>query len=94
MSVTILSSTCSTLSPDLADIHGASCAGIPIISSISFFISSGLAFGKSILFNTGKISKLLSSAKYTFASVCASTPCEESTTSTAPSHAAKLLDTS
>ena len=80
--------------PDFADMHGASCAGIPIISSISFFISSGLAFGKSILFSTGNISRLLSKAKYTLAKVCASTPCDESTTSIAPSHAAKLLDTS
>ena len=69
ISVTILSKTSSTLSPDFAEIHGASCAGIPIISSISFFTSSGLAFGKSILFITGKISKLLSIAKYTFANV-------------------------
>ena len=33
-------------------------------------------------------------AKYTLASVCASTPWLESTTNIAPSHAAKLLDTS
>ena len=66
---TILSSTSSTFNPDFAEIHGASCAGIPIISSISFLISSGLAFGRSILFKTGNISKLLSNAKYTFASV-------------------------
>ena len=74
--------------------QGALEQSIPIISSISFFTSSDLAFGKSILFNTGIISRLLSNAKYTFASVCASTPCEESTTSTAPSHAARLLETS
>ena len=43
--------------------QGASCAGIPIISSISFFTSSGLAFGKSTLFITGSISRLLSMAK-------------------------------
>ena len=68
-SVTILSNTSSTLSPVFADIHGASCAGIPIMSSISCFTSSGLAFGRSTLFITGKISRLLSIAKYTFASV-------------------------
>ena len=73
-SVTIRSNTSSTFNPVLADIHGASSAGIPIMSSISFFTSSTLAFGKSTLFNTGNISKLLSIAKYTFASVCASTP--------------------
>ena len=93
-SVTILSNTSSTFSPDLAEIHGASIAGIPIISSISFFTSSGLAFGKSILFITGNISKLLSIARYTFASVCASTPWLASTTNIAPSHAARLLETS
>ena len=40
------------------------------------------------------ISKSWSNAKYTFANVCASTPCAASTTNKAPSHAAKLLDTS
>ena len=64
------------------------------MSSISFFTSSGLAFGKSTLFITGNISRLLSNAKYTFARVCASTPWLASTTRIAPSHAAKLLDTS
>jgi len=64
------------------------------MSSISCFTSSGLAFGKSILFITGNISKSFSIAKYTFANVCASTPWLASTTSIAPSHAAKLLDTS
>ena len=66
----------------------------PIISSISFFTSSGLAFGRSTLLITGIISRSLSNAKYTFASVCASTPWDASTTKIAPSHAAKLLDTS
>ena len=47
MSFTILSSTSSTFNPDFADIHGASMLGIPIISSISAFTSSGLAFGRS-----------------------------------------------
>ena len=50
--------------------------------------------GKSTLFITGNISKLSSKAKYTFASVCASTPWVLSTTSIAPSQAAKLLLTS
>ena len=62
-SLTILSKTCSTFNPVFADIHGASSAGIPIISSISFFISSGLALGKSILLITGNISRLLSNAR-------------------------------
>ena len=47
----------------------ASDASIPITSSISLLTFSGSALGKSILFNTGIISKLLSNAKYTFASV-------------------------
>ena len=74
MSFTILSNTSSTFKPVFADIQGASSAGIPIIVSISCFTSSGLALGRSTLFITGIISKLLSSARYTFAKVCASTP--------------------
>ena len=70
----VLSKTSSMFNPVFAEIQGASIAGIPIISSIYCFISSGLAFGKSTLFITGKISRLLSNAKYTLASVCASTP--------------------
>ena len=78
----------------LAEISGASAQSSPITSSISCFISSGLALGKSILLITGTISKSWSNAKYTFANVCASIPCAASTTKTAPSHAAKLLETS
>ena len=63
-------------------------------SSISCFARSGSALGKSILLINGKISKLLSKAKYTFARVCASTPWVASTTKIAPSQAAKDLDTS
>ena len=63
ISVTILSNTSSTLSPVFAEIHGASCAGIPIMFSISSFTSCGLADGKSTLLITGIISKLFSSAK-------------------------------
>ena len=58
------------------------------------FTSSGLAFGRSTLLITGKISKLLSIAKYTFARVCACTPWAASTTRTAPSQAAKERETS
>ena len=42
----------------------------------------------------GKISKSLSTARYTFAKVWASIPWDASTTKTAPSQAAKLLETS
>ena len=62
--------------------------------SISSFTSSGLALGRSILFITGTTSRLLSIAIYTLAKVYASTPCVLSTTNMAPSHAAKLLETS
>ena len=67
---------------------------MPITFSISSITFSGLAFGKSILLITGIISKSLSIAKYTLASVWASIPCDASTTNIAPSQAAKLLDTS
>ena len=49
--------------PVLADTKGASSASIPITSSISCFISSGLALAKSTLFITGTIYKSLSNAK-------------------------------
>ena len=94
MSVTILSKTSSTFNPVFADIYGLFSAGIPIISSISFFTSSGLALGKSTLFITGTISRLSSKARYTLANVWASTPWVLSTTRIAPSQAAKLLETS
>ena len=68
---TISSNTSCIFKPLLADTNGASLASRPIISSISAFISSGLALGRSILFITGNISKSWSNAKYTFANVCA-----------------------
>ena len=65
----------------------------PIFSN-SVITLSGLALGRSILLITGIIVKLLSRAKYKFASVCASTPWVASTTSIAPSHDASERDTS
>ena len=62
---------------------------IPITSSICFLTFSVSDAGKSILFNTGIISWLLSRAWYTFAKVCASTPCELSTIKIEPSQADK-----
>ena len=91
---TIASNTCSTFTPVLAEINGASEASSPIISSISSLTRSGSALGKSILLMTGNTSRSWSSARYTFANVCASIPCAASTTRIAPSHAARLLDTS
>ena len=72
--VMISSKTLSTFNPVLAETKQASSQGKPIVSSISFFVPSTFALGKSTLFITGIISKSLSSAKYTFARVCASTP--------------------
>ena len=80
--------------PSFALTHGASWASSPIISSISFLAVSVSALGKSILLITGTISRLLSIAKYAFASVWASTPCVASTIKIAPSHAASDLETS
>ena len=92
--VTSASSTPSMFSPVLALIITASSAGMPITSSICCFTLSGSAAGRSILFSTGTISWCASMAWYTLASVCASTPCEASTTSKDPSHAARLRLTS
>jgi len=82
------------LIPFFAEICGASCASIPITSSISSITRCGSALGRSILLITGNTSRSWSSARYTFASVCASIPCAASTTSIAPSHAASALETS
>ena len=48
---------------------------------------SGSAPGRSILFRHGMSSSPASTARYVLATVWASTPCEASTTSSAPSHA-------
>ena len=61
-----------------------------ILIKVSGFIEK--VFNATIIL--GMISKLLSNAKYTLASVWASTPWLLSTTNIAPSQAAKLLDTS
>ncbi len=89
--VTICSRTSSILIPFLADISGASCASIPITSSISSITLSGSALGRSILLITGNTSRSWSNARYTLASVCASIPCAASTTSIAPSQVQVLL---
>ena len=92
--VTRASSTPSMLMPVLAEIITASDASSPITSSICCFTRSGSAAGRSILFRMGTISCPASIAWYTFASVCASTPWEASTTSSEPSQAARLRETS
>ena len=80
--------------PFFAEIWGASWASMPITSSISSITRWGSALGRSILLITGRISRSWSRARYTLASVWASMPWAASTTSTAPSQAARLLDTS
>ena len=67
-------------------------------NSNRFFIwiatPSGLAFFKSILFNTGKTVKFWEKAKKKLATVCAWTPWFASTSRITPWHAAKDRDTS
>jgi len=92
--VTIFSKTSSILILFLAEISGASLQSMPITFSISSLTTSGMALGKSILLMTGKISKSCSNAKYVLANVCASTPWDASTMRSAPSQAARLLETS
>ena len=55
--LTISSSTAGMFMPFLADISGASMAGIPMMSSISVLVRSGSAAGRSILLMTGNISR-------------------------------------
>ena len=60
--LTICSKTSSIFNPFFAEISGASCASIPITSSISSITLCGSALGKSILLITGITSKSWSSA--------------------------------
>ena len=78
----------------MAETETVLAVSIPIISSICFFILSGSAEGKSILFRTGMISKSASIANQELAKVWASTPWLASTRSNAPSQAAIDLETS
>ena len=66
----------------------------PSRSMISSSTSSGMALAISHLFSTGMISRSCSNAMYRFEIVCACTPCEASTMSSAPSQAAMERDTS
>jgi len=83
-----------TPSPVLALTGAASVAWMPMISSISRVTRSGSAEGRSILFMTGSTSRPCSMAVLQLATLCASTPWEASTTSSAPSQAASERDTS
>ncbi len=75
--------------PVFALIKLCSVQSSPIASSTSAKTRIGSALGRSILLTTGRSSKSLSIAIYTFAIVCASTPWVESTISKAPSDDAK-----
>ena len=67
---------------------------MPMTFSICSRAFSGSAPGRSILFSTGTISSPASTARWALARVWASTPCDASTTSSAPWQAARLRDTS
>ena len=69
-------------------------ASSPTACSIISLVRSMSALGRSILLMTGMISSPLLMAMYALASVCASTPCDASTTSSAPSHEASERETS
>ena len=60
---TTSSSTDSTFRPSLAEISGASMAGRPMMSSTSCLAFMGSAAGRSILLNTGRISRSCSMAR-------------------------------
>ncbi len=92
--VTIASRMASTPSPVLADTVRISSCVAPVSSCSSISASGTLLAGRSILFSTGMISRSLSIARYALATVWASTPWVESTSSTAPSQAARLRETS
>ncbi len=91
---TIASSTWSTLTPVLAEMRTTASGRPPSSSHTSAAAPSGLAEGRSILLTTGTISSSFSIARYALASVCASIPCAASTTSSAPSQACRLRETS
>lgn len=91
---TILSTNSLIPTPVFALVNTISSSLKPIKSISSFFTFVISALGKSILLITGIIVKLFSSAKYKLARVCASIPCVASTTKIAPSHDARLRDTS
>ncbi len=92
--VTMRSMSSATPRPLLALTREGSVQSSPMTSSISLATRSGSALGRSILLSTGSTSRSLSSARYTLARVCASTPWDASTTSSAPSQAASERETS
>ena len=94
ISAMICSSRSSTPAPVLALIRNTLSAGIPVTCSISKATSSGREAGRSTLLIAPITVRFCSRASRKFDRVCASMPCDASTTSTAPSQAARLRDTS
>ena len=80
--------------PSLPEANTISSRSQPSKSITSSATASGSAPGRSILFNTGMISKSCPRARYKLEMVCASTPWEASTINNAPSQAAMERDTS
>ena len=91
---TMASRTSGTPCPVFALTSNACEASRPTAFSIISLARGTSALGRSILLMTGMMSRLLWMARYAFASVCASTPCDASTTSSAPSHDASERETS
>ena len=94
MRVTMASSTSFTPWPVLAEMRSTFSGSSPIRSASALACRSGSAAGRSILLSTGTSSRSPSIARYALASVWASMPWLASTTSSAPSHAARLRETS
>jgi hypothetical protein len=80
--------------PSFAETGSTEAASKPSTSSISSAARTGSAAGRSILFATGTMARSAPTARYAFASVCASMPCDASTTRIAPSQACSARDTS
>ena len=80
--------------PDLPLARMASSAGIERMSSSWRVQSSRLALGRSIVLMTWMTLSFWPNARCAFATVWASTPCAASISSTAPSQAARLRETS
>jgi hypothetical protein len=72
----------------------ASSAGMERTSSSCFCTVSMSALGRSILLMTGNELEPCLLARWTLATVCASTPCAASMMSSAPSQAERLRETS
>ena len=90
----ILSKSSETPIPVLPETLRQSAGSPPIRLASSSAYLSGCAAGRSILLRTGIIVSSFSIARYRFARVCASMPCAASTNNTAPSQAARDLETS